>query len=126
MNGASDAARRERSGGRQTAGAQATEEHRPSTPQARASTAEALEDAIQVRVLLFARAREVAGTGEASLRVPRGATVADVARALGSEHPGLSPHLEHCSFAVNERYATREERLAEGDELAVIPPIGGG
>jgi len=80
-----------------------------------------------VLVRLFARAREVAGRAEETLRVPReGCSVAQAAEALARLHPLLAPHLESCSFAVNERYAGREEPLKPGDELAVIPPIGGG
>lgn len=81
---------------------------------------------IEVRVLLFGRAREVAGASEWTLRLPEMAHVREAALALGAEHPALAPHLERCSFAINERYAGRDERLQAGDELAVIPPIGGG
>ena len=88
--------------------------------------AETARIGIEVRVLLFGRARETAGLGERALRVPDGASVADAAVLLGREHPALAPHLERCSFAINERYAGRGERLTDGDELAVIPPIGGG
>lgn len=83
-------------------------------------------ETVEIRVRLFGQAREAAGLGERTLRVPRRASVEQAARLLGAEHPGLAPHLERSSYAVNESYARRDERLEEGDELAVIPPIGGG
>lgn len=81
---------------------------------------------IEILVRFFGRAREIVSTSEERLRVPAGCSVAQAADALGEIHAGLAPHLPSCSFAVNERYARRDHRLETGDELAVIPPIGGG
>jgi molybdopterin synthase catalytic subunit len=81
---------------------------------------------MEIRVQFFGRAREVAGVAEERLRLPDGTTVAAAADRLAERHPGLAAHLARCSFAVNESYAGRDARLAAGDELAVIPPIGGG
>ena len=72
-----------------------------------------------VRVRLFAALRERAGWSEREVEdVER---VADVwpALGLGEEPPGLV-------FAVNKRYAERDDELADGDEVAVIPPVSGG
>ena len=71
---------------------------------------------------LFAGLRERAGTGEQVLEVPEEATVAAIWPALGlgkDEPPGLL-------YAVNREYAARERPLAEGDEVALIPPVSGG
>lgn len=83
-------------------------------------------DAIEVVVRYFGRAREVVGSTEERRTIPAGSSVAHAAEALARAHPALAPHLESCSFAINERYARGDERLERGDELAVIPPIGGG
>ena len=76
---------------------------------------------MKVAVKLFAGLRERAGTGGRDLELPPGAHVADVWRALelGSEPPGLL-------YAVNKEYAERERALADGDEVALIPPVSGG
>jgi molybdopterin converting factor subunit 1 len=81
---------------------------------------------LRVEVLLFAQAREAAGTSALTLVLPRGASVGDATGRLASTCPRLAPHLERCSFAVNKAYAPRERILEDEDELAVIPPIGGG
>lgn len=76
---------------------------------------------MKVRVRLFAGLRERAGSGALELELPEGALVADVwsELPLGDEPPGLL-------FARNRAYAERTERLADGDEVAVIPPVSGG
>ena len=72
-----------------------------------------------VRVRLFAALRERAGWSERELDGV--ARVADVwpALDLGEEPPGLL-------YAVNREYADRDRTLAEGDEVAIIPPVSGG
>jgi molybdopterin converting factor subunit 1 len=76
---------------------------------------------VQVVVKLFAALRELAGTGERRLELDDGATTGDVwsALELGQEPPGLL-------YAVNKEYAERDRPLAEGDEVALIPPVSGG
>ena len=72
-----------------------------------------------VRVRLFAALRERAGWSERELDGV--ARVADVwpALGLGDEPPGLL-------YAVNREYAPPERELADGDEVALIPPVSGG
>ncbi len=71
-----------------------------------------------VRVRLFAGLRERAGWSEREIDA---ATVADVwgALDLGDEPGGLL-------YAVNKAYAERDRSLADGDEVALIPPVSGG
>jgi MoaE-MoaD fusion protein len=72
-----------------------------------------------VTVRLFAGLRDVAGWGEREIsEVTR---VEDVwpALDLGEEPPGLL-------YAVNKEYAQRDRELADGDEVALIPPVSGG
>ena len=77
---------------------------------------------MRVVVKLFAGLRERAGTGERRLELPDGALASDVwpELGLGEEEPaGLL-------YAVNREYAEAEHPLAEGDEVALIPPVSGG
>jgi molybdopterin converting factor subunit 1 len=76
---------------------------------------------VNVTVRLFAGLRERAGVRARELELPDGASVSDVwpALDLGEEPPGLL-------FAVNHRYAAGEHALADGDEVALIPPVSGG
>ncbi len=76
---------------------------------------------MQVEVRLFAALREAAGAGRRTLQLPEDATIGDVwsALQLGAEPSGLV-------YAVNRAYAERAHPLADGDEVAVIPPVSGG
>jgi molybdopterin synthase catalytic subunit/molybdopterin converting factor small subunit len=76
---------------------------------------------MRVTVRLFAGLREHAGAGRRELELRDGARVGDVwpALELGEEPAGLV-------FAVNRAYVERDRGLAEGDEVALIPPVSGG
>jgi molybdopterin synthase catalytic subunit/molybdopterin converting factor small subunit len=76
---------------------------------------------VRVVVKLFAGLRERAGSGEQQLELSEGAQAGDVwaALELGEEPDGLV-------YAVNREYAERARRLADGDEVALIPPVSGG
>jgi molybdopterin synthase catalytic subunit len=73
---------------------------------------------VPVTVRLFAGLRERAGWSQREIHA---ATVADVwpALELGDEPAGLL-------YAVNKEYATPDRALADGDEIALIPPVSGG
>jgi molybdopterin synthase catalytic subunit len=76
---------------------------------------------MKIRVRLFAGLRERVGTGENEMELPAGARAGDVWELLqiGDEPAGLA-------YAVNRVYVGREHALADGDELAIIPPVSGG
>lgn len=84
------------------------------------------EKTLVVRVLLFARARELAGKHRDSIELPAPATVADARTALRERYPRLGPLIERSRIAVNEEFAEPETELEDGSELAVIPPVSGG
>lgn len=81
---------------------------------------------IRVRVRLFAVQRELAGTREVSLQLPEGADVEAAWSALVAAHPVLGPGRPSVRFARNGDYADPTTTLADGDEVAMIPPVSGG
>ncbi|CAN5604012.1 molybdopterin converting factor subunit 1 [soil metagenome] len=81
---------------------------------------------LRVRVRLFAMLRERAGWRERELELGAGSTVGDAWRALAEDVPALARYEQVVRFARNGRYAAAAEPLADGDELAVIPPVAGG
>ena len=81
---------------------------------------------VRVRVRLFAIQRELAGTREVPVQLTPGATVDDGWRALVERFPILAPGRSSVRFARNGDYADPADPLADGDELAVIPPVSGG
>lgn len=81
---------------------------------------------VNVRVRLFAVQRELAGAREVRLALPDGADVEAAWSALVAAHPVLAPGRPSLRFARNGDYAEPATRLAEGDEVAMIPPVSGG
>lgn len=78
-----------------------------------------------VRVRLFARYAEVAGLEDATLTLPLPATVGDVVRRARETWPAV-PLPERPLVAVNLRHARLETPVADGDEVALLPPLAGG
>jgi molybdopterin converting factor subunit 1 len=81
---------------------------------------------MRVNVRLFARLRELVGTGETTCEVAPGATVQDVWNVLRRQHPVIEPYAESLSAAVNAEYARMTQSVNEGDEVAFLPPVSGG
>ena len=81
---------------------------------------------MQVTVRLFARLRDLVGTGELRRDIPGGGTVASVWEALVREYPHVAPYAQSMSCAVNADYARMTTPLKEGDEVAFLPPVSGG
>jgi molybdopterin synthase catalytic subunit/molybdopterin converting factor small subunit len=76
---------------------------------------------MRVTVRLFAGLRERAGAGERELDLPAGSRLADVWAPLG-----LGEEPEGLLYAVNKEYGSGDRLLADGDEVALIPPVSGG
>lgn len=81
---------------------------------------------MQVQVRYFASLREATGIEREALALPSAATVADARGVLLARHPSLASLLPRCAVALNHAYVTTEAPLGEGDELAFLPPVGGG
>jgi molybdopterin converting factor subunit 1 len=80
---------------------------------------------VRVLVRLFASYREAAGRGHFDLELPPGSTVREAVARLTREHP-LIAEGKQVVIARNREYASLDTPLADGDELALIPPVSGG
>ncbi len=81
---------------------------------------------MDVTVRLFASLREFAGAGTLALQLGDGATVADaIAQLRQGALAGLPPNAPFVA-AVAREYVKEDHPLAEGDELALVPPVSGG
>ncbi|MDB5072918.1 MAG: Molybdopterin converting factor, subunit 1 [Candidatus Eremiobacteraeota bacterium] len=79
-----------------------------------------------VRVLAFARLRELLGFGERLVGVPDGTTLETLWTTLTAQAPQLAPLRASTRFARNGALAAATTALHEGDEIALLPPVGGG
>ncbi len=81
---------------------------------------------MRCEVLLFANLAEAVGKNRLSLELNGGATVSDALDALADDHPVIGEARTTLAVAVNEQYAANTAELADGDTLALIPPVSGG
>ena len=79
-----------------------------------------------VRLLAFAAVRDVVGASEAELTLEAACSAADLWPILLARFPALEPHRRSVRLAVNGTYAADHDRVAPGDEVALIPPVAGG
>ncbi|HEV8336895.1 MAG TPA: MoaD/ThiS family protein [Candidatus Polarisedimenticolia bacterium] len=81
---------------------------------------------MKVRVLLFARLKELAGTGSLEVELPEKATLADVWRAVQSMAAGLGAVRPPPLMVRDLEYAPPDTPLSGGEEVAFLPPVSGG
>lgn len=81
---------------------------------------------MRITIRLFAGARELVGSPTALLELPPGATAGDALEALVREYPALRRLASLSRLAVDGEYASAEQPLVDGAELAILPPVSGG
>ncbi|MGE4428173.1 MAG: cyclic pyranopterin monophosphate synthase MoaC [Solirubrobacteraceae bacterium] len=85
------------------------------------------ESRMTIDVRLFAVLRQRAGTDHVQVGLPVGATAQDALDAAFAQVGEVCPLApEQLALAVNQEYSPADTRLADGDEVAVIPPVSGG
>ena len=81
---------------------------------------------MKIRIKLFASVREIIGQKELILEVPDGMTASALPQQLAAQYPRLRTLVSFLKVAVNQEYADGARVLAEGDEVALLPPVSGG
>ncbi len=81
---------------------------------------------MRIRMRYFAALREATGCEGETLELPEGASSDTAREALLVHYPALGRVLPRCAVARNQAYVNADVTLADGDELAFIPPVGGG
>ena len=82
---------------------------------------------MQITVLYFAAVRELVAKEEEKLVLPADViTIAALGQFLEKRYPSLAGRLGAVRFARNETFATNDEPIADGDIIALIPPVAGG
>jgi len=80
---------------------------------------------MRITARTFASLRELS-TDRCALEVAGTATVDDGWEALATRYPAIRPHRPYVRAARNGAYAPWTEPLADGDEVAFLPPVSGG
>ncbi len=81
---------------------------------------------IAIRVKLFGAFEEIAGSGDFTREIDEGLTVDALWDELTAQWPGLAERDPVRLSSVNLDFASGEQCLAAGDEVAFFPPVSGG
>ena len=83
---------------------------------------------MKLTVLFFSTLREVAGRDEMDLSLAGNDApcVADVLEELYAQIPGLKDWDKQVLLALDQAYVDRDAVVADGQELAIMPPVQGG
>jgi len=81
---------------------------------------------MKIRVLAFARVRELLDGSELTIELADGARIRDAWAALARDFPALEEVAASTRIARNGRVAAHADLVGDGDELALLPPVGGG
>lgn len=81
---------------------------------------------MNVRVLYFASARELASKSAENLSLSEGASVGDLSKEVQRVHPPLKTLKNSMKFSVNLTVVDADTILKEGDEVGILPPVAGG
>ena len=81
---------------------------------------------MRVKVRYFGPLRDVAGAEREEVELAAGSDTGLLLQTLISRHPKLDDYAGELKMAVNREIARRPTPLAEGDEVALLPPVSGG
>ena len=81
---------------------------------------------MRVRVLFFGQLKEIIGVPEESAELSEGAKLEDLFERYGRRFPKFAEFRPSVAASVNQEYAGPRTALANGDEVAFLPPVSGG
>jgi molybdopterin converting factor subunit 1 len=80
----------------------------------------------KIKVYLFATLRDYAGSKTIDMEIPNDITIAGLKSLLVKTYPKLAPVQDSIMAAINREYASDEQILPLGAEIALFPPVSGG
>ena len=81
---------------------------------------------MRARVLFFGMLKDMVGLPAEEVDLPPDADIGSVFERYASRHPRLRELAPSIVAARNQEFAGPETRLADGDEVAFLPPVSGG
>ncbi|MBZ0112177.1 MAG: molybdenum cofactor biosynthesis protein MoaE [Thermoanaerobaculia bacterium] len=81
---------------------------------------------MKITVVAFASASEALGSSETSVELPADSTLDDLRQRLTKLYPGLADLWPRLAIAVDGVLSNRNPALADGNEVALLPPVSGG
>lgn len=79
-----------------------------------------------MKVQFFSQLKGIAGTGELTLEMPEGTSVAQLLARLYREFPALAQWDRNLLVGVGVDFVRRDHLLRADDQIAIMPPVQGG
>jgi molybdopterin synthase catalytic subunit len=81
---------------------------------------------VRVKVLFFGQLKDIVRSGEEHFEGPGASSVGSIFDHYAARFPSLGALRPSIVFARNQRFSTASEPVADGDEVAFLPPVSGG
>lgn len=81
---------------------------------------------MRVKVLFFGQLKEIVGVSEEAVDIAEGDTTGSVFERYASRFPRIAGLADSIVLARNHAFTNRSEAIADGDEIALLPPVSGG
>ncbi len=81
---------------------------------------------MKIRVVAFASASDILGRSPVEIVLPADSRLRDLETELISRYPALEPLWPRLAVAVGGRLSRSDRDLADGAEVALLPPVSGG
>jgi molybdopterin converting factor subunit 1 len=81
---------------------------------------------MRIHIHLFAQLAEAVDARQLEIDLPDGATVDDALTALSEQHDAIAQMRATLAAAIDDRYVGGSTALADGMQIALIPPVSGG
>ncbi|CAN5272324.1 molybdopterin converting factor subunit 1 [soil metagenome] len=79
---------------------------------------------MHLNVLFFGATADITGQRRVEVAIAPETTASEVSQNVIAEYPRLASHKIHIS--LNQQYATGDEIVCDGDELAIFTAVSGG
>ena len=76
--------------------------------------------------MFFGILKDIVGRAGQELEINEGATLETILTSYMEQFPALKQHERSLMLARNQEFASRQEAVADGDEIAFLPPVSGG
>jgi len=83
-------------------------------------------DTINLKILFFAKLKEIVGAPHILLEMEQGSKVKDLKKILISQYPGIEDYQTALLVSINQNFSFDEDLLNNQDEIAFFPPVSGG
>jgi len=87
---------------------------------------QSIHESIHLKILFFAKLKELVGSHEIIIDVEKGLSIQDLKNRLVLEHPQLKDYLPIMLVSINQNFAFDSDTITENAEIACFPPVSGG